>query len=211
MVSVQISPTILIQFRCEQYLAKLITMKKLLILLFLLQINKFGLTQTSSPNDSLIEWTSHGKLIWEDFQGKPKKDPKNMVAVTQAVIKIIEVFWTNDTVPTYKLQCYFVKNKSWTIVEDNETLKHEQIHFNICELVARKLRKAFTQLNEELESDTQVYDRKYYELIEYLNGIQNQYDSETYFNTKKQNEWKIKIERELKSLDKYRFVSKNEQ
>lgn len=158
-----------------------------------------------------MEWTCHRKLIWEDFQGKPKEDPINTIAVTQCIVKITDVYWIKNNIPTYKLKCYFSKNKSWTIVQDNETLKHEQVHFDIWELVARKIRKAFLQLNDLLESDTKVYEEKYYKLIKYGNEFQNQYDSESYFNDKNQNEWAIKVTKELKSLDNYRFVSKNEQ
>jgi predicted secreted Zn-dependent protease len=44
---------------------------------------------------------------------------------------------------------YFDKDQSWMMVKNAYVLQHEQIHFNISELYARKIRKSADSLSQK--------------------------------------------------------------
>lgn len=155
------------------------------------------------PNDSLIEWNKSRKLKWTDFKGNPPQDKFITIAETQCYVKFLESYYDSNNIPKFKLKCYFGKNQSWTIVSDLETLKHEQLHFDLWELVTRKIRKAFSELNDKNEKNISEYHKKYTELMHFGIELQKQYDNESYFSEKGQNYWSNKILNGLKELNKY--------
>ncbi len=165
--------------------------------------SKVGFSQNKVTTDTLIEWNKSRKLKWTDFKGNPPEDKFITIAETQCYIRYIESFYDNNNIPKFTLKCYFGKNQSWTIVSDLETLKHEQLHFDLWELVTRQIRKAFSDLNNKSEKNISVYYEKYTELMHYGIELQNQYDNESYFSEKGQNYWNSKILSELKELNNY--------
>lgn len=97
---------------------------------------------------------------------------------------------------------FFDCSRSWFDKShlDNDILEHEQIHFDITELIARRLRKkihlyskAMSPSSLQLEYKSSLYS---------LNDIQEKYDSETDHGRlyKKQVEWKERIQKELIDL-----------
>jgi hypothetical protein len=174
-----------------------------LTILFFIIISNFGFSQIEISNDTLIEWNKPQKLKWTDFKGKPLKEPGITVAATQCHVKVVDSYFDNKGIPIFTVKCYFSKNESWTIVSNLETLEHEQLHFDLWEFITRKIRKAFSELNNASEKNVSVYQKKYGELIDYGIELQNQYDSESYFSEKGQNKWNKKILNGLKKLDKY--------
>ncbi len=178
-------------------------MKLVLSILVLVFASKLGFTQNKIATDSLIEWNKSIKLKWTDFKGNPPEDKNITIAETQCYVKFIEIYYDINNVPKFTIKCYFGKNQSWSIVSDLETLKHEQLHFDLWELVTRKIRKEFSELNNENEKNISVYYNKYSELMHYGIELQNQYDNESYFSEKGQNYWNDKILNGLKELNKY--------
>ena len=97
--------------------------------------------------------------------------------------------------------CEFFPEKSWYRPElcDSIILSHEQLHFDIAELHARKLRKklAETQFTENIREEIrEIYD----DMLKRLYIFQNRYDRETNFsrNLQKQLFWNQEIARELR-------------
>ncbi len=102
-----------------------------------------------SQEGSIIEWNEARKLKWSDYQGVINKN--DALGYVKTVYKI-EIFPSNvqvdsqDRVIGYKqltAKAIFFKNKSWVTAEENlgQILQHEQLHFNIAELYARRLKK----------------------------------------------------------------------
>ncbi|MFD1613605.1 hypothetical protein [Gelatiniphilus marinus] len=178
-------------------------MKLNLLISFLIIFSHFGFSQNEILNDTLIAWNKTKKLEWTDFKGKPKKEPVYVIAETQCHIKYTGSYYDNNGVPKFSIKCFFSKNESWTVVNDLETLKHEQLHFDLWELITRKIRKAFSDLNAKSEKNVSLYYEKYSEMIKYGSELQNQYDNESYFNKDMQNYWNERISKELKNLSKY--------
>lgn len=164
-----------------------------------------GLSQQPLVNDSLILWSPSRKLTWDDFQAKPDTT-SHYKAITSSWIGFeSEVF--NDSI-ILSVPCTFIKSQSWSVSKKNVALlAHEQLHFDITELVARKIRKdcskhVSSSLTESSKILQSYYD-KYYD--EYWDNLNKNYDTETNhsINKEKQKEWELKIAKELKALEKY--------
>jgi hypothetical protein len=158
-------------------------------------------------DENKILWSSK-KIVWNDFTGIANNKNENLLAITQCEIKITDAYW-DDNIPRYIIKSFFIKDKSWTKVDDELTLKHEQLHFDIYELYARKIRKKFEELNSNSISKTNVYDSIYFKLVNKAIKENNRYDNEVYFNNKKQQEWLNRISKELEGLKEYEYVPRS--
>ena len=92
------------------------------------------------------------------------------------------------------------------MITKNLNINHEQGHFDIAEIYARKLRKEFLE-NVKTEKDYQlkfklIYQVMYGEFLDY----QNYYDNITKrgTNAEKQNELDAEIKAQLKKLERYK-------
>ena len=150
-----------------------------------------------------IEWCVDYKLEWDDFKGVPDTINTNLVvAITASKIKITNNKLENG-LPKIEVRSFFIKERSWTIVNDEYTLLHEQLHFDICEVFTRKIRKSFDSLNVNGIKDIKVYQEMYNKLVDKSNDYDKLYDSEVYFNEEKQKQWSLKITKELEELKAY--------
>ncbi|WOD43121.1 hypothetical protein [Hwangdonia lutea] len=164
-------------------------------------------------NDTIISWSKNRKLKWEDFKGiKDSISFTENGAVTDYSISLLPRNIKVDEYDKINAIALFFKETSWTITESLGLLKHEQIHFDIAEIYARKIRKCFSEKKENGESDIYSY-------IQIAKGLGNQctvyqqlYDSETAHGTigLKQLKWEKKVAKELKELDTYKYDAKIE-
>ena len=152
-----------------------------------------------------IEWSSNVKLTWKDFLGKPDTSSRYK-AVTFTKIRVSDEEFDDKIILNFPAT--FNRSLSWTKnTKSMSLLIHEQIHFDIAELVARKIRKDCSQhvsrdlsLSYEFIQNTYDYYRTYC-----LDSINDTYDSETNHGMikSKQKEWEKKISKELTSLKAY--------
>lgn len=152
-------------------------------------------------NDTL-NWSSSRKLTWEDFKASPDTTDFTVRALTFVGIGVYNGKWV-DGVPHINVFCRFYKNKSWVKDKTSSSLVHEQLHFDIWELYARKIRKAYDSLNINRVKDTEVY---YSVLDLYYNKAEKYqylYDSRVYFNDERQQQWIQDIAIKLNKLKKY--------
>ncbi|RYY24096.1 MAG: DUF922 domain-containing protein, partial [Chitinophagaceae bacterium] len=104
--------------------------------------------------------------------------------------------------------CFFNKNNSW--VKAGKTteyiLGHEQGHFDIAELHARKLNKALKEYKYKSKTVNDDVNRIYEGVMQDHHAYQTDYDQQTDFSRKveKQREWMGKIATELDRLDEYK-------
>ena len=90
-------------------------------------------------DDNTILWSETTKLAWIDFKGVPN-NASPYKAFTESNIHTEIAAKNNEA--TISIKVFFDKNKSWAKETTNsELLMHEQIHFNITELWARKFRQ----------------------------------------------------------------------
>jgi hypothetical protein len=172
----------------------------ILILITLTCISNVGFTQTSTDT---IHWQTDYKLKWEDFKGKPDT-PSKYGAVSNPIIRYF--LSANKDSFAVKVFCFFIKSKSWSIFKNNDTLlMHEQGHFDIAELFARKLRKVFAEYKFNYRTIGKDIENLFRFNKQERIKMDTLYDKETDLsrNGKQQLLWNKKIKDELDNLKNY--------
>jgi hypothetical protein len=164
-----------------------------------------GLWQPSSikQDNSFIDWSSGKKLSWNDFRAAPDKNV-TVAALTSTNIKI-DFGYDNENNIEYHIRCRFDKNKSWGRVRNDYILSHEQAHFDIAEIYARKLNKVLKTYKPNENNISKDVNNIYEKMMKEYYDEQEVYDRETNFsiNHTKQEEWLKKINEDLKDLKDY--------
>jgi hypothetical protein len=153
-------------------------------------------------------WSEKKKLRWEDFQGVPDNNLP-FVASTQSGLYFTYSIRTegNKTTLETEVVAYFFPEGSWFKrgKVNPHILQHEQGHFDITEIHARKFRKALEQYRpgKNIKEDLQ----KIYQRIETeRDQMQKAYDRETNHskNVEKEKQWQQKIAVELSKLKRWK-------
>ena len=160
-------------------------------------------------NEVTIPWSESYKLTWSDFKG-PVKNNTDAVATTASGITFsYSVKRNSKQVVSFKtkISAHFYPEKSWYKPEhvDRHILFHEQYHFNLTELHARKFRQQVAQLNVS-QNISSILDEIHKQINIELSNMQQQYDNETNYsrNFEEQARWQDYIDSELKRLSKYK-------
>lgn len=162
-------------------------------------------------DSNIITWNANKKLTWNDFQ--ESNDPNHQGgAKTSYQIRIIPEEVTLDEhnnildYDVMTVQAEFNKDRSWSTVKfDTIVLQHEQLHFDIAELFARKIRK---KILENKIADKKTYDTfwaDYKKLWNECTTLQDQFDKETNHgrNFEQNKLWKEFVESELNKLTRF--------
>jgi hypothetical protein len=151
----------------------------------------------------LLEWNEHYDLVWEDFQGKVT-DATFGDAGTAVQIKA-KPFKVGKEIH-YDVVAYFNREKSWARDQSQALLAHEQLHFDIAELYARKIRKKINSLSEAGTDDVKIFNDAIKKILLESNDADEQYDRETLHGAipKRQAEWEKKVADEMKQLQDFK-------
>lgn len=152
-----------------------------------------------SFSQDTINWRPDYKLKWEDFQAKPDTTSEHG-AVSTIQTKYSSTNTEKDF--TFKVYCFFEKKKSWVKIYTNEGLIHEQGHFNISEIFARKLIVAFKNYKFNPTTVAQDLKKIFTQIKLERAALDNLYDKETDFHrdSVNQEKWNKKIAEELSRL-----------
>ncbi|MDF4204814.1 DUF922 domain-containing protein [Maribacter sp. SA7] len=149
-----------------------------------------------------MSWKPDFRFTWNDFKGDAPITSRAAATTASGITYRFSTFYENNELQVdYKVFAYFYPTKSWYKPKlcNDVTLLHEQLHFDITELYARKLRK---QLSEtKFTKNVKEEIRKIYKAtIRQLNDFQNKYDSETNYsrNLVVQKRWVEEIAEALK-------------
>jgi len=155
----------------------------------------------------LVEWSPARKLTWDDFKAAPNAASSN-AALTSSSINV--EFGYDDQELKYSIKCRFDKTKSWVKIRNNEILAHEQGHFDMAELHARKLNKALKEYHFNPKTVGDDVNRIYDSIMTLHHASQSEYDQETDFsrNKEKQALWQKKIADDLQQLKAYAGYNK---
>jgi len=148
-----------------------------------------------------VLWVPGKKLTWADFKGKPSTI-SNAAAITASGISYsFSAQGTKDKMELdFEVGAYFYPDKSWYKPKSANPiiLSHEQLHFDISEMFARKMEQILTgtKFTNNAKSELKEIYRK---ILRELNDYQNQYDAETNFSrdTVQQFIWNKKIKKSL--------------
>jgi Bacterial protein of unknown function (DUF922) len=163
----------------------------------------FNLSYHNPKDKSTFPWSKDRPLTWDDFQGTPL--PKEAGAITDAFLGIKP--GKENGLFTYFV-AYFDKQKSWVARRDSLGLVHEQAHFDIVEIFARKFNNEFKDFRISADDNTLNRQRvRMNEVIDEMYNKQIKYDKETdgYFNQKEQVRWNKWIKKQLDSIPKIEF------
>ncbi len=164
--------------------------------------------------DEFILWQENKKLKIQDF----KADNKDTIKVNRqqflGAISAIRIEYSSfqrnkNSVPDFSIKTYFDPNESWMLLKNDYVLQHEQIHFDLTELYARKMRKSVESLRQKNVTNISIYRKK----IQHWNAMKekasNQFDADNqdyyikigqkilFQKNPKQEAWKKKVDREL--------------
>lgn len=158
-------------------------------------------------SDDVIIWNKNEKLKWSDFMATADdKTDITKAAISSCNIKHTIYNMTSDTI-YIKVYALFFKKESWKdslIKQSDYCLKHEQTHFDITELYARKYRKVLSVLKIRRGEEYKILEQ-YNKIKDEWSNYQDAYDVETNHSSRKpkQEEWNKKVSKELKSLEAY--------
>ncbi len=178
-------------------------MKYSLLILFLFS----GLFTLAQEETDKIFWKKDG-LNWQNFEAQPDVN-SSFHANTNAGLSYSWGLKSDNGVIElqYEVKSYFNPKGSWvTTGSRNEyLLKHEQLHFDITELHARKLKKQLSEIDvEALGKQPREVLNRYYEVIDKeRKKMQQEYDRDSNHSLDKdaQARWQKYIESELNKYD----------
>ena len=164
--------------------------------------------------DNFILWQENKKLKIQDF----KADNKDTVKVNRqqflGAISAIRIEYSSfqrnkNSVPNFSIKTYFDPNESWMLLKNDYVLQHEQIHFDLTELYARKMRKSVESLRQKNVTNISIYRKKIQHWNVMKEKASNQFDADNqdyyikigqkilFQKNPKQEAWKKKVDREL--------------
>ncbi|HYO20905.1 MAG TPA: DUF922 domain-containing protein [Flavisolibacter sp.] len=152
--------------------------------------------------DEMIPWRTQRKLSWEDFHSTPQKQG-DAVASTSTSLGIS--YQVKNGELAYTITCNFSKKKSWGLLKTEYILAHEQAHFDITELHARKLYEALYHYEFNPETFKKDIAAIYERIVKEKEEMQEAYDSETDHSRKRriQYDWLDRIDTMLAETEPF--------
>lgn len=163
----------------------MVYLQKKLVVIFLFVSAVAG---AQEKNEELLNWSASRKLTWNDYKAQPA--PGNDDAASTTTYLGIEYHITSSRFG-FKIQSRFSKTRSWGRYKEDYVLSHEQGHFDIAELFARKLNQEMSAYRFNKKTFQQDLDKIYKNILDEKEKMQNDYDTETNhsINKEKQAEW----------------------
>ena len=158
--------------------------------------------QSKQSVEDAIQWNNGRKLVWEDFMGEPDSNATN-AALTSSGIEF--KYGYNDGKFEYTIKCLFEKEKSWAKVKTDYILAHEQLHFDISEIHARKLNRDLKDFNFNPATAQKEIGIIYNSIMKAQTAMQQEYDAATDHSRNKEQQavWVLKIKTELAKLQAF--------
>lgn len=153
-------------------------------------------------------WSDTVILEWEDFKGKAKLSNSDGFSAV-SVVGIYKNLELSGNLVEINTVSYFDKNRSWENKNNRRTngIIHEQTHFDIGELYARKFRREILSIKnrKDYRKISHKIEKMYKSTFQNYSEFQDQYDEETEhsLNEQKQEEWNNRIANELVELREY--------
>lgn len=155
-----------------------------------------------AESKDMIPWEMEKRLVWDDFLCEPKLGT-DAVASTSTSLGIAYQLANGEL--KYHITCYFNKEKSWGLMRTDYILAHEQAHFDITEIFARKLNEALQNYKFNRKGYKKDISQIYQSIISQKEEFQRTYDNETDHsrNRKAQYDWLEKIEQLISETQPY--------
>ena len=157
-------------------------------------------------NDTIV-WRKDSLLTKEDFRAKHGHNTAGFASVGI----FMNPKESGGTI-VFDVEATFLKSKSFLVENSPYTLEHEQLHFDICEIFARKLRKMMMDKDFKKVRDIRGEIQKMYNKVSAdMYKEENKYDDDTQhgLNPAKQKVWDEDIAKQLQDIDAYSNITVN--
>ena len=189
--------------------------KNIFLILFLIAIFQQGIAQQSPIKPKIrqfrkdtIVWKKDSLLSKADFKGHPKE--KNELGATACFVFIYPSESGGNL--NFHVEAVFIKSKSYLVKNSEAVLKHEQLHFDIAELYARKLRKQISETDfKKVRNIVDVVRKMYDKTANDFKKEENKLDKDTQhgMNSARQQVWVDDIANRLTELDQFSSTEVN--
>jgi hypothetical protein len=133
--------------------------------------------------DRAFAWSAGRRLVWNDFQGAP---PSEGSEAAKTSYTLYYAWKCSGTVFEFRAIAGFRPRQSWVkaIVLNDSTqhrtvLRHEQTHFDLAEVHARRMRRAYGDLARPCAKTDAELSALAQRLTEEETAEQRRYDAET--------------------------------
>ncbi|MCP9290369.1 DUF922 domain-containing protein [Gracilimonas sediminicola] len=149
-----------------------------------------------------IYWSDDYELVWTDFEEIPKRYSEHAAF---SVVGYESSFNMNAQQYEAEIKTYFSKNESWSKSWIASLLLHEQGHFDLAEVNARRFRKRVKDAMEAGTISVSVFEEMSDEAMADLEEAQKEYDEATNYSMdyRSQLQWSEKIAEQLKELEAF--------
>ena len=138
-----------------------------------------------------IPWRADWRLRWEDFQGEVPEGASAAATTASGISYSYQAEWEGrgSVQVNFVVEAHFYPQESWYKPEvcNDHILGHEQLHFDIAEIFARKLRQRLESQTYSRNIKTEVR-RIYQQTVRELSKFQSQYDQETDYSRNRENQ-----------------------
>jgi hypothetical protein len=155
-----------------------------------------------SSDEELLNWSATRKLTWADYKSSPEPDSDAAASTTTYLGISYDI--SNKSF-SYKIESRFSKTRSWGLHKTAYILSHEQGHFDIAEIFARKLNKKMSAYKFDRRTYEKDLDKIYDDVTKEKTAFQNRYDRETNhsINKTEQTKWLTLIATMLEDYKAY--------
>jgi len=156
-----------------------------------------------------ILWSENERLNWSDFKGTPVSNINAAALTASGLTFDFSAKTTQTKLIEFKaiVEARFYPDRSWYRKGyiNPVVLAHEQLHFDITELHARKLRRQIAEANFTINIKREI-STLHRTINKLLKEMQNKYDRESDYSRSKetQRKWQTLVKSELDKLSKYK-------
>jgi uncharacterized protein DUF922 len=159
--------------------------------------------------DGAFPWSARRRLVWGDFRGPPPTDGREGAKTWHA---LLSVWRCRGTTFEFRTAAAFLPRQSWVkpaivgdSAESRRALGHEQTHFDLSEVHARRMREYFSRLADpcrKSDDDLRALARRF---VQDEKTEQHRYDDETDHGLidDRQAAWSRAVTRQLAALSRY--------
>lgn len=150
-----------------------------------------------------ITWTPDRRLRIQDFRSELRVQGLSAEASTGIGAKSSAE--ADQRHFRITIESFFEPCQSWMRDEERNvvTLAHEQVHFDITELHARRLAARYVAEVRDHETFMRVHTRFYDEVWAEVRAMQHAYDSEVYGDAEAQARWIREVAQQLEDYEAY--------
>ena len=158
--------------------------------------------------DDAIVWALRRPLAWADFKGPAPAEVGAVAAQTNYAL--LHGAGCTGSKFEFRVVAAFVPDKSWvrtsmlrSPAESVRALRHEQTHFDIAEVYARRMRQRFAEVYNPCGTSREALDTIANRYITDEAGAQARYDDETRhgLTVARQRQWDADVKRMLSGSD----------